>query len=305
MTNKRLEVRSPEKVFEEIRYLHYKRNINYFVMTGSGFYSFAKDPKTGRQWYEVFCDLVSRDGMQIQWSTETRIDASDRKFFKAIKDIGCIQVGFGIESGSEAVLHRNNKNLTKKIIKQRVKEAKEAGIEMVRGNFILGLPFETKKTVMETIQLISELPLDGIGIGILDPYPGTDVYEMIKTGEGGMRLASDTKLTWDSYTRLAAQVIVNDLTVENLASYLDMAKIVHEARKALGEMESVDLLISCYASHLKEQSKQRINELLKQKKILQGRISGIKKRSEIRINDLLQQKKILLKRISNLQENQS
>ena len=62
--------------------------------------------------------------------------------------------------------------------------------------FILGLPHETEATINQTIKFAIKLDPDYANFFITVPYPGTELYEMAKTGDGGLNtLTAD----WDMY----------------------------------------------------------------------------------------------------------
>ena len=44
------------------------------------------------------------------WNCDTRVDCVDRNILKMMKDSGCTEVAFGIESGAERVIALNEKN---------------------------------------------------------------------------------------------------------------------------------------------------------------------------------------------------
>ena len=75
-------------------------------------------------------------------------------------------------------------------IEQAVAWAKQAGIR-AGALFILGHPCETKATAWDTIRFASKLNPQVVAFGIMVPYPGTEIAEMARRGEGGYRLLSE------------------------------------------------------------------------------------------------------------------
>jgi len=76
---------------------------------------------------------------------------------------------------------------------------------------IFGLPYESKKTINETINLMMKVNLDYVTIGILVPFPGTEVLDMAKQSIGGLRLLSTN---WEYYTIQSG----NSLYLQSLSS---------------------------------------------------------------------------------------
>ena len=81
--------------------------------------------------------------------------------------------------------------------RRAVKITKEAGIG-VGTNFILGHPHDTLETMNRTLDYAASLNPDLIAIGIMVPYPGTEVAEYVKRGEGGYKVLSTN---WEDYNK--------------------------------------------------------------------------------------------------------
>ena len=290
-------MKSPMAVAQEIEILHKNWEAEFVMLQGSGLYAFERSPlDPAKKWYEEFCELYVERGLHtvVQWGFETRVDASDLNMFKKVKEAGCIQIGFGIESGNELVLAKTGKKWTKAQIRQTMRHAKEAGIPSVRANFILGLPYETADTARETLDLMMSLPIDGVGVGILDVYPGTDVFKMAEKGEAGLRWLPGKRMNWESYSRSEVQVVVNDLTEQALIELREEAIERWRARKITGEVgegtEQLIALVKHYRSRLKEVAENR--------DIYKKRLWEMKER----LRDIAKNRDIYKKRLNDIQE---
>jgi len=135
---------------------------------------------------EVCVQIVKRN-MKFPWSVISgiRVDKTDAEFFKLAKRSGCWQIGFGIETGDQAILDKINKKTTLSQAENAVKAAKKAGISTF-GFFILALDGETEESVKRTIEFAKKLPLDIAKFDICIPYPGTPYYKELKAS-GGIR----------------------------------------------------------------------------------------------------------------------
>jgi radical SAM superfamily enzyme YgiQ (UPF0313 family) len=125
------------------------------------------------------CNGIIERGLDIGWNCMTRADRVDLELLKLMKKAGCYEVGFGIESGSERVLKLIGKGLTKEQIRESVKNAKKAGLD-VRGFFMIGFPTETKEEVLQTIEFAKELDVDVAQFMVATPLPGTKMWDMAK-----------------------------------------------------------------------------------------------------------------------------
>jgi radical SAM superfamily enzyme YgiQ (UPF0313 family) len=111
-----------------------------------------------------------------------RANLADEKLYRLMQGSGCILLCYGVESGSQPILERINKNITLGQVRQAVGIAKEVGIP-TNTSFILGLPGETKETIRETIDFAIELDADYASFSLATPYPGTEFYDIaIKEG---------------------------------------------------------------------------------------------------------------------------
>jgi len=73
-----------------------------------------------------------------------------------MKQAGCKRVGFGVESGNQAVLDSIKKQQTVEEVRRAFRWAKAAGLQTM-GFFIFGLPADTAETMDDTIRLALEL----------------------------------------------------------------------------------------------------------------------------------------------------
>jgi radical SAM superfamily enzyme YgiQ (UPF0313 family) len=90
---------------------------------------------------------------------------------------------FGVESGSQAVLDRLKKEQTLKEIETAVDNAKNAGIEIVHGFFVVGTPGETEEDIRSTFDFAARLRLDTFAFNRLCVYRGTPLWqEYVKRG---------------------------------------------------------------------------------------------------------------------------
>jgi len=64
--------------------------------------------------------------------------------------------------------------------------------------FIIGQPNESKDSIKKTINLAVKMNPQLPMIGLMTPYPGTEVSRMAAAGEGGYRLVSTD---WDEYNK--------------------------------------------------------------------------------------------------------
>ncbi len=134
-------------------------------------------------------DFILEQGYDFVWDTSTRVTnffkgRIDDDLLKKIVASGCIQLRFGVESGSQRVLNYLRKGQTIEQIKYAVKQCVKYGIE-ANCSCLIGLPKETAADREATYKLIEELSGYGDKVSILGPqlfriYPGGLIFEEVK-----------------------------------------------------------------------------------------------------------------------------
>ncbi len=160
--------RSPQHVVDEFTYL---QQLGY----GSVYFvddHFLLQPKR----IEAICQGINDAGVTIQWGCEGRVDSAAQHLFPAMAKAHCRTLMFGVESGSQSVLDRLQKEQTLTEIETAVTNAKQAGIEIVHGFFVVGNPDETVEDMRATFDFAARLRLDTFGFNRLCVYRGTPLW---------------------------------------------------------------------------------------------------------------------------------
>jgi hopanoid biosynthesis associated radical SAM protein HpnJ len=112
----------------------------------------------------------------FQWSCTARCH-SDYDTLSAMADAGARLLIVGFESSDPQILKTIKKGATAEMGRTFVKNCKKVGIK-VHGDFIIGLPGETKETIEKTIEYAKELDCETIQVSMAHAYPGTELYDM-------------------------------------------------------------------------------------------------------------------------------
>lgn len=131
-----------------------------------------------------FCNNLKGINKDIYWSCTGRADiiAKDENLLKKMKNSNCVSISYGFESGSQRMLDSMNKKQTIEQMERVIELNRKYGLP-IPVSFILGMPGETQKTVVETMKFCfrNNIPLDSLMFAT--PYPGTPIYEFaIETG---------------------------------------------------------------------------------------------------------------------------
>ena len=166
--------RSVENVIEEVKFQIEHLGIQEL--------QFTDDNLTLRREYIInLCNALLENNIKIAWSTPNgvRADKVDKEVLTLMKKSGCYLIDFGIESANNQILKNIRKGETIEQIDMAINLAHEAGM-ITQGNFIFGLPGETKETIKETIDYAVNSKLDRAGFFALRLLPGSDLSKQMK-----------------------------------------------------------------------------------------------------------------------------
>lgn len=123
---------------------------------------------------EKICAALKK--LDILWMAQMRVDNITLSLMRLLKESGCFQISFGIESASDQVLQSMNKHTTLKQIENALALTYEAGIG-IQGNILFGDPSETRASALETLKWWEQNVKYGINLTYVIPYPGSKLYE--------------------------------------------------------------------------------------------------------------------------------
>lgn len=129
-------------------------------------------------------------------------------------------VFLGVESGSDAVLRHLGKNVRREDVRRAVDLLFSAGVKDVVLSFILGHPWETERSLDETVELVLEMAAQGARIQVshLIPYPGTRVGDHPESL--GVRLL---EAGWEMYDGTQPLVVVPGVSADRVHErYLEL-----------------------------------------------------------------------------------
>ncbi len=166
--NQTLRFHSPEWFADEIQAL-VEKGIHHFYISDD---TFTMD----KQRVIEFCTLIIKRKLTITWNAISRVDYIDADILSAMRKAGCIQLSFGVESGSEKIRKRLGKPIEQDKIITAFSLTASYGI-LPRAYFIYGSPGETDQTIQESLALLNAIqPLSAI-FYMLVVFPGTHLYQ--------------------------------------------------------------------------------------------------------------------------------
>ncbi len=123
--------------------------------------------------------------LKFRWSSTARVH-SDYETLKAMADGGARLFIVGFESGDPQILKNIKKGATVEMARTFMKNCRKVGIK-VHGDFIIGLPGETRETIHKTIEFAKELDCETIQVSLAHAMPGTELHDQMSR-EGFLRV---------------------------------------------------------------------------------------------------------------------
>jgi len=163
-----------EAVLQEIR--HLKSNL-----PGVNTIIFDDDLFTLKKKYVFeFCDAYKKSGIDLPFVVNAHVQVFNEDIARALKEAGCLICKFGLESGSERVRREILwRYMTNETIERALAAAHSQDIHT--STFIMmGLPTETRKEVLETLELCARVKMGRFRWALFFPFPGTAGYVIAK-----------------------------------------------------------------------------------------------------------------------------
>jgi radical SAM superfamily enzyme YgiQ (UPF0313 family) len=114
----------------------------------------------------------------LTWSCNSRV-TTDYDTLKAMKEAGCRLLIVGFESGDPQILKNIKKGATVERARRFVRDCHDLGL-VIHGDFILGLPGETKASIRNTIKFAKQLDCETIQVSIAHAFPGTELFDFVE-----------------------------------------------------------------------------------------------------------------------------
>lgn len=162
--------RSVGNIIDEMELLKRKADVNLFLFQDEFFVC-------NKERVMSFCAELSRRKLDVFWKAFGRVDLTDSEMMKAMADTGCVELRFGVESGSDRILERVKKGFNSRQALERISEA--IGIfRRVDAFYMWGFPFETMDDFHQTVFQMVMLRMSGARIlpSLLCILPQTELY---------------------------------------------------------------------------------------------------------------------------------
>jgi len=199
---KKIRYRSPANVIAEMKEIVDVYKIHNVIISDDTFTMHRQRA------IDIFNGMIENT-LDISFRFSTRVDRVDPELLGLAKEAGCDRITYGFESGNNDILKSLRKGITIEQSREAVRMTKEAGIKIL-GNYMIGVPYDTEETIMQTIDFAKELDTENAQFTIAIPLPGT---EMEKTARD---LGAIKSSNFDDYCFYYSPTIEHNLSKERL-----------------------------------------------------------------------------------------
>ena len=164
-------IREPQNVIYELELLRDRYKFKSITFWDDTF-------TVSKHWISQFCKLYKEEKFTAEIAANSRVDliCNNEDSIRELAEIGLNWLVVGFESGNQRILDLLSKGTTVEQNYQAAEICKKYGIKIF-GTFMLGLPTETNKEVMDTVRLIRTVKPDHCSPFYFTPIPGTNIFD--------------------------------------------------------------------------------------------------------------------------------
>ena len=211
---KKVRFRSLDSVIDELRFLRETYRIDGFYIHDDTFT--IKNDRVIE-----FCERLLSLKHRFVWGMEGRVNQFPDEVFRLLKKSGCIQIDFGVESGSQAALDRMKKGIKIHDTEEVFDRCRSEKIRTY-ANILINTPEESEDDVAKTVALMKKINATSYGVCVTTPYPGTEIYDRYVTPPltvDEYQLYADDK-TYISIVDPRFRLAAHGLNIEELSAML-------------------------------------------------------------------------------------
>ncbi|NIM47046.1 MAG: radical SAM protein [Candidatus Aenigmarchaeota archaeon] len=166
------------------------------------------------------CRGIKKRKIKMNLNCEGRVDKASLEVLKEMKRAGFSTIYFGMESGLQKVLDYYKKGITVEQIKNAVRNAKKARLNVI-GSFIIGSPIESKEDILKTLEFATDLHI-GLQINSLGIVPGAELWSKLENNN------KIRKNDWKSAHSISKYY--NNFSEKELLNFIDYSYKLHSKK---------------------------------------------------------------------------
>ncbi|MEK6938093.1 MAG: radical SAM protein [Nanoarchaeota archaeon] len=163
--------KSPKKFIEELKHLKDRYHLEFIAIMDGTFLSFPDNV------LEELSELYTKE-IGLPFYVTTTASSISEKRIVLMEKMGCVCLNLGVENGDfEYRKKYMNRPWPDELIINAFKMVKKSSIE-ARAYNIIGAPFETRETIMKTIEMNRKIGADSSSLAIFIPFPGSKMRDL-------------------------------------------------------------------------------------------------------------------------------
>jgi len=159
--------RSIKSIVSEMEFLKERYGVDVFWYQDELLFS-------NKRYMIEFCKEMKSHN--FYWYGNARIDSVDEEIILKAKQSNCLEIAYGVESGSSKILKNMNKKITPEKIEKILSFTIKSKLHMDMG-LIIGYPGENDQTIQETVDMFKRIGYPGLKFRYITPYPGSRLYD--------------------------------------------------------------------------------------------------------------------------------
>ncbi|MFA5284778.1 MAG: radical SAM protein [Smithellaceae bacterium] len=163
-----LRTRSINRVLDELSLLKDRYAIDGFYIADDAF-------TLNEERVNQFCQAMIDRKLDLVWACQTHVNLFTERMAGWMREAGCVQVEFGVESGSDRVLKVMKKGTNTKSIQRAFDISRAYGFRTL-ANLMINTPTETEEDLKMTVDFANRLKPTIYSYAITTPLVGTEDY---------------------------------------------------------------------------------------------------------------------------------
>jgi len=166
--------RNIDSVIQELKYLQ-SMGVKEILFTDPTF-------TVSKKRTSELCQKIIDNHLDFTWTCNAHVTNISEELLLNMTKAGCHTLMIGVESGTDKILEICSKKTTKEKIRNAFKICKKYKVKTL-AYFIIGLPGETKESILDTISFAKELDCDFASFTVMTPDIGSKLrQEAIEKG---------------------------------------------------------------------------------------------------------------------------
>jgi radical SAM superfamily enzyme YgiQ (UPF0313 family)/pyruvate-formate lyase-activating enzyme len=139
-----------------------------------------------------FCGTVLEQRREILWRCYSRVTVVTAELLDLMRRAGCVEIVFGVESGSQRTLDRVKKKIRVEDSVRAIELCRQASISS-KSYLMIGFPWESQEDIEKTIEFMDRLLPSQVMLVIATPFAGTPFEKELL--DAGVPLDPDIDIT--------------------------------------------------------------------------------------------------------------